>query len=86
MKGVGISVVASLIKLVGNMTAVGFEPTQLALVELESTPLDHSGKLSMYMILQMHFQAPWCMAPPQLSQGHHPLDCIRLVHPIYLEV
>jgi hypothetical protein len=30
-----------------NMTAVGFEPTQLALVELESTPLDHSGKLSL---------------------------------------
>ena len=30
-----------------QMTAVGFEPTQLALVELESTPLDHSGKLSM---------------------------------------
>ena len=29
------------------MTAVGFEPTQLALVELEFTPLDHSGKLSM---------------------------------------
>ena len=28
------------------MTAVGFEPTQLALVELDSTPLDHSGKLS----------------------------------------
>ena len=28
------------------MTAVGFEPTQLALVELESTPLDHTGKLS----------------------------------------
>ena len=28
------------------MTAVGSEPTQLALVELESTPLDHSGKLS----------------------------------------
>jgi hypothetical protein len=25
------------------MTPVGFEPTQLALVELESTPLDHSG-------------------------------------------
>lgn len=25
---------------------MGFEPTQLALVELESTPLDHSGKLS----------------------------------------
>ena len=30
----------------GKMTAVGFEPTQLALVELESTPLDHSGKVS----------------------------------------
>ena len=30
-----------------TMTAVGFEPTQLALVELESTPLDHSGKLSL---------------------------------------
>ena len=30
----------------GAMTPVGFEPTQLALVELESTPLDHSGKVS----------------------------------------
>ncbi len=30
-----------------NMTPVGFEPTQLALVELESTPLDHSGKVSL---------------------------------------
>ena len=29
-----------------EMTAVGFEATQLARVELESTPLDHSGKLS----------------------------------------
>ena len=29
------------------MTAVGFEPTQHALVELESTTLDHSGKLSL---------------------------------------
>ena len=26
---------------------MGFEPTQIALVELESTPLDHSGKLSL---------------------------------------
>lgn len=33
-----------------EMTAVGFEPTQLALVELESTPLDHSGKLSLQCI------------------------------------
>ena len=30
-----------------KMTPVGFEPTQLALVELESTPLDHSGKVSL---------------------------------------
>ena len=30
-----------------KMTAAGFEPTQPGLVELESTPLDHSGKLSM---------------------------------------
>ena len=30
-----------------KMTAVGFEPTHLAIVELESTPLDHSGKLSL---------------------------------------
>ena len=30
-----------------EMTPVGFEPTQLALVELESTPLDHSGKVSL---------------------------------------
>ena len=29
------------------MTPVGFEPTQFSLVELESTPLDQSGKLSM---------------------------------------
>ena len=33
-----------------RLTAVGFEPTQLALVELDSTPLDHSGKLSMNSI------------------------------------
>ena len=30
-----------------RMTAVGIKPTQLALVELESTLLDHSGKLSL---------------------------------------
>ena len=32
-----------------TMTPVGFEPTQFALVELESTPLDHSGKVSCYI-------------------------------------
>ena len=36
----------------GNrVTAVGFGSTQLALVELESTPLDHSGKLSLLRCL-----------------------------------
>ena len=45
-----------MIAKVGEMTAVGFEPTQLALVELESTPLDHSGKLSLsrLSIIQLH--------------------------------
>ena len=33
-----------------NVTPVGFEPTQLALVELESTRLDHSGKVSYTMV------------------------------------
>ena len=31
---------------------MGFEPTQLALVELESAPLDHSGKLS-YLLMEV---------------------------------
>ena len=35
-----------------NMTAVGFEPTQLALVELESTPLDHSGSCPCHRAIQ----------------------------------
>ena len=34
------------------MTAVGFGPTQLALVELESTPFDHSGRLS-YLLMEV---------------------------------
>ena len=29
------------------MTPAGFEPAQLALVEPESTPVDHSGKVSL---------------------------------------
>ena len=36
----------SRVQLKVQMTPVGFEPTQLVLVELESTPLDHSGKVS----------------------------------------
>jgi hypothetical protein len=30
-----------------KMTAAGFEPTQPVLVELEFTPLNHSGEVSM---------------------------------------
>ena len=37
------------------MTPVGFEPTQLALVALESTPLDHSGKVSLMLSLLLKF-------------------------------
>ena len=36
-----------LIPKFSKLTPVGFEPTQLALVELESTPLDHLGKVSL---------------------------------------
>jgi hypothetical protein len=36
-----------------KMTPVGFEPTQLALVELESTPLDHSGKVSLFLFFPL---------------------------------
>jgi hypothetical protein len=42
-----------------EMTPVGFEPTQLALVELESTPLDHSGKVSMNVVLFHHVRPRW---------------------------
>ena len=34
-----------------KMTAVGSEPTQFSLVEFESTPLEHSGKLSLLIRL-----------------------------------
>ena len=44
------------------MTAVGFEPTQLSLVELESTPSDHSGKLSLQR--EMFYISPGFQEPP----------------------
>ena len=49
-------------KICVGMTAVGFEPTQLALVELESTPLDHSGKLSLWRFTHLSFAITlkWC--------------------------
>ena len=37
-----------------DMTAVGFEPTYLALAGLEPTPLDHSGKLSCSIQFSFH--------------------------------
>jgi hypothetical protein len=41
------STFARMMDTLGNeLIPVGFGPTQLALVELESTPLDHSGKVS----------------------------------------
>ena len=61
-----------------KMTPVGFEPTQLALVELESNPLDHSGKVSLAR-LYMH-AAPICkhracglyfQRAPSASQSRH---------------
>ena len=55
------------------MTAVGFEPTQLALVELESTPLDHSGKLSCFSPKTLHiyedFKWRRCKARWQYPSG-----------------
>jgi hypothetical protein len=45
-----------------KMTPVGFEPTQLALVELESTPSDHSGKVSLPIDEGIHDQQNPCQA------------------------
>ena len=55
------------------MTAVGFEPTQLALVELESTPLDHSGKLSLQL-----YAGSKCFpsdSTRMLAAPHLPITC-----------
>ena len=52
------------------MTAVGFEPTQLALVELESTPLDHSGKLSCHVELQKISLKGWHPRRKQVVSKH----------------
>ena len=61
-----------------QLTAVGFEPTQLALVELESTPLDHSGKLSLMCAegvgtfiadIGVQHSPPGCETTPGKLQG-----------------
>ena len=63
-----------------QLTPVGFEPTQLALVELESTPLDHSGKVSICLSLGMptkkhfllfHTHAPTPEQQQQTQEIHH---------------
>ena len=61
-----------------DMTAVGFEPTQLALVELESTPLDHSGKLSLLLCIYKN-RAP--IQPAENSVGRpHALRDLAACH------
>ena len=45
------------------MTPVGFELTQFALVELESTPLDHSGKVSTAWKVKILGQTPRTVFP-----------------------
>ena len=62
-----------------KVTAVGFEPTRFAPAELESTPLDHSGKLSMLLCLAMatHLsmgggcsKKAWSFLPLHVAGGH----------------
>ena len=44
----------------GQLSPVGFEPTQLAPVELESTPLDHSGKVYIQALAALPVQYVAC--------------------------
>ena len=53
----------------GAMIAVGFELTQLSLVELESTPLDHSGKLSLRQTMFYIWPGPNPPPPPPPPKG-----------------
>ena len=70
------------------MTAVGFEPTQLALVELESTPLDHSGKVSRAPRARRRTvsdQSPPRTAAQLISHRHEVSDqSLRTIQPTYL--
>ena len=62
------------------MTPVGFEPTQLALMELESTPLDHSGKVSL-LISALRFISLRSTKEKEKGRqaGRQALECIFAV-------
>ena len=51
------------------MTPVGFEPTQFALVELESTPLDHSGKVSTAGVTKIVVKTSWTVFFLQINEN-----------------
>ena len=57
------------------MTPVGFEPTQLALVELESTPLDHSGKVSLSCCLVGLFHASTILLASAVARSSVHAEC-----------
>ena len=58
------------------MTPVGFEPTQLALAELESTPLDHSGKVSLSWCLARAFRASAILLSSVVARSSVHADCV----------
>ena len=57
------------------MTPVGFEPTQLALVELESTPLDHSGKVSLSWCFVRLFRASTILFASAVARSSVHAEC-----------
>lgn len=63
------------------MTAVGFEPTHLSIVELESTPLDHSGKLSLAEGCRRARHLFSTVAPQGGKSLRLPLDLDKQSHP-----
>ena len=71
-----------------SLTAVGFEPTQLALVELEPTATDRSGKLSWRACGASHHiqRTSWtCLAPPRFcGASTFSLFSISAKPPIFL--
>jgi hypothetical protein len=76
-------------RLPPQMTPVGFEPTQLALVELETTPLDHSGKVSLPIDEGIHHQEnPYQESvrqqkAPKNNAWHVPTPAPRNIRPAF---